>query len=116
MNTNTYNNYKRAVRKNYSVDKAEGSIDSFVRPQVSPEEARELEGMYRSFFGRGDYKFGIYPSYWKDSWGRAPLLGIVYADNEFLAEKLAYDRGVLPTPFNCTFQPKIKNLGPNRGK
>lgn len=72
---------------------------------------------YRTFFGKGEYKFAIYPSYWKDSWGKSPLLGIVHADNEFLAERLAYDRGILPTPFNCTFQPKIKNLGPvNKSK
>lgn len=66
---------------------------------------------YRNFYGKGDYKFAIYPSYWKDAWGRAPLLGIVFADNEFLAERLAYDRGILPSPCNCTFKPKIKNLG-----
>jgi hypothetical protein len=83
---------------------------------VNFDEERELALMYRNFFGRGDYKFAIYPSHWKDAWGRAPLLGIVFADNEFLAERLAYDKGILPTHFNCTFQPKIKNLGPNRSK
>lgn len=67
---------------------------------------------YREFFGRGEYKYAIYPSYWDEKkWGKAPMLGIVNADNEFLAERLAYDRGILPTPFNCTFQPRFKNLG-----
>lgn len=69
---------------------------------------------YKEFFGPGEFRFAIYPSYWKDSWGKAPLLGIVAADNEFLAERLAYDKGILPTPFNCTFQPKIKNIGANK--
>jgi len=78
------------------------------------EMAQFLATQYKNFFGKGANRYAIYPSYWKDSWGRAPLLGIVFADNEFLAEKLAYDKGILPTPFNCTFQPKIKNLGPNK--
>lgn len=68
---------------------------------------------YREFFGRGENRYAFYPDNWKPTWGKAPLLGIVSADNEFLAERLAYDRGVL-NHNNCTFQPKIKNLGPNR--
>ena len=72
------------------------------------------ENQYKNFFGRGEHRFAIYPSYWKDSWGPAPLLGIVAADNAFLAERLAYDRGILPTSFNCTFQPKIKILSPKK--
>lgn len=91
-----------------------------IKPPELLEEERLLEqevaNQYRNFFGRGAYKFAIYPSYWKDSWGKSPLLGIVYADNEFLAERLAYDRGILPTPCNCTFGPKIKNLGPANTK
>ena len=67
---------------------------------------------YKEFFGKGEFRFAIYPSYWKGAWGKPPLLGIVNADDEFLAERLAYDRGILPTPFNCTFGPKFKNLGP----
>jgi hypothetical protein len=68
---------------------------------------------YRQFYGRGENRYAFYPDNWKDKWGRPPLLGIVSADNEFLAERIAYDRGIL-VPFNCTFQPKIKNIGPNR--
>lgn len=112
---NTYKNYKKTAVGN-STGKPVNPVENYVKPYTPPEEARELESLYRSFYGRGEFKFGIYPSFWKDSWGRAPLLGIIYADNEFLAERLAYDRGVLPSPFNCTFQPKIKNLGPNRAR
>jgi hypothetical protein len=106
-------NYNKTVvvQKHAALVKRESPQNS-----VSFEEEKESSLMYRNFFGRGDFKFAIFPSHWKDAWGRAPLLGIVYADNEFLAERLAYDRGILPTHFNCTFQPKIKNLGPNRNK
>lgn len=62
---------------------------------------------YRQFFGRGENRYLIYPSYWPRGWGIPPLLGVVQADNEFLAERLAYDRGIL-SPHNCTFQPKFK--------
>lgn len=68
---------------------------------------------YKQFFGRGENRYAIYPDYWKDSWGRPPLLGIVAADDEFLAVKLAFDKGIL-NPYNCSFQPKIKYLGPNK--
>lgn len=77
-------------------------------------DSKEAKTQYRNFFGRGDFRFAFYPSYWAQSWGKPPLLGIVNADNEFLAEKLGYDLGILPSPFNCTFQYKIKNLGPSR--
>ena len=77
------------------------------------ETTAYLNGQYKQFFGRGEYRFAIYPSYWKDVWGKPPLLGIVMADNEFLAERLASDRGMI-NPHNATFQPRFKNLGPNR--
>lgn len=78
------------------------------------EAAQFAMAQYREFYGKGEFRYAIYPSWWKDSWGKAPLLGIVHADNEFLAERLAYDRGILPTPNNCTFQPKFKNLGESK--
>ncbi len=115
MNNNKNKKISVAVWRSASVGKSE-PLTQAVLNYASLEEEREMNALYRSFYGRGDYKFGIFPSYWKDAWGKAPLLGIVFADNEFLAERLAYDRGILPTPFNCTFQPKIKNLGPNRSK
>lgn len=68
-----------------------------------------IELRYRQFFGRGENRYVIYPSYWAKTWGQPPVLGVVQADNEFLAEKLAYDRGLL-NPHNCTFQPKFKLL------
>lgn len=71
------------------------------------------EAQYRQFYGRGDNRYAIYPDNWKEIWGKPPLLGIISADNEFLAERLAFDRGML-NPNNCTFKPKIKNIGPNR--
>lgn len=105
MNKN--NSYSNS-RENRNKDFSQEDLD-FER-----EVKRAAILQYREFYGRGDYKFAIFPSYWKDAWGRAPLLGIVFADNEFLAERLAYDRGILPSPCNCTFKPKIKNLGPTR--
>lgn len=66
--------------------------------------------LYRQFFGRGRNKYEVYPDYWSKTWGPIPRLGVVYADNEFLAEKIAYDCGILPTPFNCTFGPKFKQI------
>lgn len=85
-----------------------------VLTQKEAYEARAADQQYRDFFGRGENKYAIYPSYWKDTWGKAPLLGIVFADDPYLAEKRAYDRGILPSPCNCTFQAKVKLLGPAR--
>jgi len=77
------------------------------------EEAFVARIMYREFFGPGQFRFAIYPDGgWKTSWGKPPLLGLVNADDEFLAEKLAYDRG-FANPHNCTFGLKIKKIGPN---
>lgn len=72
-----------------------------------PDELR-----YREFFGRGEFRYAITPDFWKGSWGKPPILGIVAADNEFLAERIAFDKGIL-NPYNCTFKPKFKNLGLN---
>lgn len=48
----------------------------------------------------------VYPDYWQESkWGKPPLLGRVYADSAFTAERRAYDRGLLPV--NFTFGPKV---------
>jgi len=118
------NNYNRTspirlrkVTADSSTNVKTSEVEEFMSDedrQAQKEAEQFAHNQYRNFFGRGEFKFAFYPSYWKDSWGRAPLLGIVFADNEFLAERLAYDRGVLPSAFNCTFQPKIKNLGPGR--
>jgi hypothetical protein len=75
----------------------------------TPDFAKEAQ-MYREFFGRGKNRYQVYPDNWPKNWGPTPLLGVVYADDEFLAERVAYDCGVLPTHFNCTFQPKFKQL------
>lgn len=96
---------------NYNKYKTQTNVPE---PAQSYPKDEVANAQYREFFGPGEFRFAIYPSHWKDAWGKVPLLGIVAADDEFLAEKLAYDRGILPTPFNCTFQPKIKNIGLNR--
>jgi hypothetical protein len=87
--------------------------ESFPTLTTERELAAFNAAQYRQFYGRGDYRYAIYPDNWKDTWGKPPLLGIISADNEFLAERLAYDKGVL-NPYNCTFQPRIKNIGPNK--
>ena len=76
---------------------------TYTRHSLSEEDQQ-----YREFFGEGENKYGIFPPIWKAKWGKAPMLGIVRADNEFLAEKLAYDRGLNPCP---SLPPKIKFLG-----
>lgn len=56
--------------------------------------------------GRGyKYSWAVYPDYWKQSWGPAPLLGYVRADSEFHAKYAAYDKNLLPV--NRTFGPKV---------
>lgn len=84
-------------------------------PLIQPSEEIEINpakeaAMYRAFFGRGKNKYQVFPDYWKKEWGPVPLLGVVYADDEFLAERVAYDIGVLPTHFNCTFGPRFKQV------
>ena len=68
----------------------------------------EAEQQYREFFGEGENKYGIWPPIWDPKWGKPQMQGIVYADNEFLAEKLAYDRGFSPCP---SLPPVVKLLG-----
>lgn len=77
---------------------------------------RELNILYREFYGKGSNRFAFYAGAgWKPEWGNAPMFGIVVADDEFLAERLAYDRGLI-NPFNCTFRYRIKNLGPAKAR
>lgn len=87
------------------------AVEKFPNISVGQSTDQEVEYFYRKFFGRGENKYGIYPPGWSETlYGRAPMLGIVYADDEFLAEKVAYDRGLTPgsTP------PVVKLLGPAR--
>lgn len=48
--------------------------------------------------------FAIYPDYWKDSWGKKPVLGTLVAENKFHAERRAYDTGFVR--MNFTFGPE----------
>lgn len=67
----------------------------------------------RSFYGPGKFKWVIYPDYWKESWGKRPVLGTVWADDEFYAVREAYNRGLLTV--NFTFGPKpVKLNTPSR--
>lgn len=50
----------------------------------------------RSFYGSGKSKWAIYPAFWKKSWGDIPLIGYVYADDEFYAEREARARNYVP--------------------
>ena len=79
----------------------------------SDREDRGTAEQYRQFYGRGEFRYAVYPDFWKNSWGKVPLLGIVSADNEFLAERLALDRGFLK-PVGSNF--RFKNLGVNRAE
>lgn len=59
---------------------------------------------------RSTHKYAVYPDYWKKSWGERPLLGIVFADDEFYAQREAYTRKLLTV--NFTFGPKVVKLSP----
>jgi len=56
---------------------------------------------YRNFFGPGAFKYAIYPdNNWNaKKWGAPPLLGFVWADDEFYAEREAYTKNLLPVNF-----------------
>jgi hypothetical protein len=64
---------------------------------------------YRNVYGSGKFKWAIYPDYWKQSWGQKPMLGIIYADDEFYAEREAYSKGLLPV--NFTIRPHAVKIG-----
>jgi len=70
------------------------------------------EPRYRNVYGSGKFKWAIYPDYWKQSWGNKPMLGIIYADDEFYAEREAYSKGLLPV--NATFKPLPVKIGEAR--
>lgn len=63
----------------------------------------------RNVYGSGKFRWAVYPDYWKEKWGRKPLLGYVFADDEFYAEREAYSRGLLHV--NFTIRPEVVNVG-----
>lgn len=63
----------------------------------------------RSFYGPGKYKWAIYPDYWPKRWGQKPMIGYVFADDEFYAKREAYNRGLLTV--NATFEPEPVKIG-----
>jgi hypothetical protein len=55
---------------------------------------------YRNFYGSGKAKFYVYPDgNWDPKWGKKPLLGSVYADDEFYAIREAHTKGLAPVNF-----------------
>jgi len=67
------------------------------------------------FYGFGKYVWAIYPDYWPEKWGRQPLFGYVSADDRFIAERVAYDVGLVYR--NDTFKPKaVKSVMPKTSK
>ena len=57
---------------------------------------------YRNFYGPGNFLYAIYPDDgWSKKWGPKPLLGHVYADDEFYAAREAHSKKLAPV--NCTF-------------
>lgn len=59
---------------------------------------------------RGYGKFLIYPdSGWKKEWGQKPLLGIVFANDEFYAVREAYTEGIVPLNFTFGLMAKREN-------
>lgn len=87
------------------------AVEKFPNVSVGEFSSQEAEYAYRKFFGRGENKYGVYPQGWSENlYGRAPMLGIVYADDEFLAKKVAYDRGLA----SGSMPPVVKLLGTAR--
>ena len=72
-------------------------------------ETKKPEVKARNFYGSGKYKYEIYPDHWKKSWGEEPMLGIIYADEEFYAIREAYSRGLLP--YNYSIYPVAVCIG-----
>ena len=58
---------------------------------------------YRNFYGHGEMKFYIYPDdNWNTKkWGPKPLLGVVWGDSPFYAEREAYTKQLISV--NQTF-------------
>lgn len=85
------------------------AVEKFPNISVGQFSDQEASYNYRKFFGLGDNRYGIYPPGWSEQrHGKAPMLGIVFADDEFLAEKTAYDRDL----YRGTTPPVVKLLGP----
>lgn len=62
----------------------------------------------KSLAGGGRYLFRIEVSDWPRKWGLPPYLGKVWADDEYWAVYVAYDR--LNFPRNDPFKPKPVRL------
>lgn len=67
-----------------------------------------------SFYGPGKFRWAVYPDFWPERWGRKPLLGFVFADDDFHATREAYNRGLLIQ--NRTFEPEVVCVGEARFK
>lgn len=79
---------------------------------METKETSKQPARRRSAFGK--YRWAVYPDYWKEKWGKRPLLGYVFADDEFYAVREAYNKGLLTV--NFTFEPEVVNLGPARSR
>jgi hypothetical protein len=97
----TYDPYNRGSSNNCSKN---------IMENVNTASNTEAPRRPRSFYGPGKFKWAIYPDWWPKRWGQKPLLGYVYADDEFYAEREAYNRGILTV--NVTFKPEPVKLGP----
>lgn len=86
-----------------NISRALDKIEVEFEPLTQQEEGQ----LYRNFYGTNRNKYRVYPDFWKKDWGQAPLLGTIYAENEFAAERVAYDCGI-SSPQNCTFGLKFK--------
>ena len=75
---------------------------------VKQEEAPRKQ---RSVYGTGKFKWAVYPDFWKKAWGPKPLLGYVYADDEFYAKRESYNRGLIHGT-NFTIGPDVVKIGP----
>lgn len=71
----------------------------------------ETKVHHKNFYGPGKFKYFIYPDGNWDTkkWGPAPLLGTVYADEEFYAIREAYGKGLVPVNFTFGIIAKKEN-------
>ena len=65
---------------------------AFVLPASGTQES--TQNSEKSFYGSGKFKWAIYPEHWRKAWGKAPVLGTVWANDAFHAVREAYNRGL----------------------
>ena len=81
--------------------------------EVEKFSLKEARQQYREFFGSGEFRYQVSATVYRSGKLTNVILGEVQADNEFLAEKLAYDYGLWRSQAT---PPIVTLLGPVKGR